>query len=197
MTPRTGTYAKGLAKRAEILAVGLEVVAENGCRRATVREIAARVGLTAAGVVHYFESREELFQEILAARDDRDREIFEDKQPRPIDGYLRLLEHNPRVRGLVQLYAEYSAEAAGWAEHPSRVFFQERFDQLRADLTAVVQAAQADGSIGRDFDVPAVVNLLIAAADGLQVQWMLDHRIDMSAHVDQLWRLLAPRTASE
>jgi AcrR family transcriptional regulator len=69
---RRGAYAKGAVKREEILAVALDVVAKNGCRKATSREIAHRVGLTQPGLMHYFGSREELYQEVLRARDDAD-----------------------------------------------------------------------------------------------------------------------------
>jgi hypothetical protein len=36
-----------------------------------------------------------------------------------------------------------------------------------------------------------VASLLIAAADGLQVQWLLDpDNVDMGERIDQLWRAL-------
>lgn len=190
---RVGTYPKGVAKREEILAVGLDVVAENGCRRTTVREIARRVGLTTTGLLHYFDSREQLFEEILSARDARDQALVDQRQPRPIDGYLRLLTHNTTVPGLVQLFAEYSAEAAGYAKHPSHRFFIDRYARLRRELTQIVRAGIDAGEVDEAIDVETVVNLLLAAADGLQVQWMLDPGIDMAAHVDRLWGLLAPR----
>ena len=64
-----GPYAKGEAKRKEILRVALEVVAEMGCRSASNREIAHRAGLSQAGLAHYFGSREELYMAILRTRE--------------------------------------------------------------------------------------------------------------------------------
>ncbi|WP_282203750.1 TetR/AcrR family transcriptional regulator [Kitasatospora fiedleri] len=64
-----GSYAKGIAKREEILDTALEIVARVGYSRATVRELAQAVGLSQTGLLHYFGSKEQLFVEILRRRD--------------------------------------------------------------------------------------------------------------------------------
>ncbi|MBS1674133.1 MAG: helix-turn-helix transcriptional regulator, partial [Actinobacteria bacterium] len=66
---KRGAYAKGVVKREEILAAALEIVGRLGYRNASVREIADAVGLSPAGLLHYFGTKEELFVEILRARD--------------------------------------------------------------------------------------------------------------------------------
>ena len=60
-----GAYAKGVAKREEILAAALTIIGEQGFRRASVREIAEAVGLSPAGLLHYFGLKEQLFVAIL------------------------------------------------------------------------------------------------------------------------------------
>ena len=67
-----GSYAKGVAKREEILATALEVIAREGYRGASVKVLAEAVGLSQAGLLHYFDSKDELFTEILRKRDDLD-----------------------------------------------------------------------------------------------------------------------------
>lgn len=52
-----GPYAKGLAKREEILEVALAHFAERGYDRASVREVARPVGLTQAGLLHHFRTQ--------------------------------------------------------------------------------------------------------------------------------------------
>src|SRR6187402_3711968 len=69
---RRGSYAKGVAKREEILERALEVIAREGYRGASVKELADAVGLSQAGLLHYFDSKEELFTEILRKRDEVD-----------------------------------------------------------------------------------------------------------------------------
>ncbi|CAH0253819.1 TetR/AcrR family transcriptional regulator [Microbacterium foliorum] len=183
---RRGQYAKGAAKRAEILAVALDVVAELGTRKASNREIAARVGLTQPGLMHYFSTREELFLEVLRARDERDHERFYSPQ-RGFQSFLDVIAHNASVPGLVRLYVEYSAEAT-LEGHPARAFFEERFVWVRALMTEAVRHDQAVELMGPDVDIPYVVDLVIAAADGLQVQWLLDPSIDMADRLARLWQ---------
>ncbi|HET7802283.1 MAG TPA: helix-turn-helix domain-containing protein, partial [Humibacillus xanthopallidus] len=67
---RRGAYAKGVAKREEILDAALAVIARNGYQRTSVRDIAEAVGLSQAGLLHYFSSKEALFAEVLRRRDE-------------------------------------------------------------------------------------------------------------------------------
>ena len=69
---RRGSYAKGVAKREEILERALAVIASEGYRGASVKVLAEAVGLSQAGLLHYFDSKEELFTEIVRKRDEVD-----------------------------------------------------------------------------------------------------------------------------
>ncbi|WP_223839352.1 TetR/AcrR family transcriptional regulator [Nocardiopsis deserti] len=69
---RRGPYAKGVAKRGEILDAALTVIGRDGYSRATVREIADAVGLSQNGLLHHFGSKERLFVEVLRHRDELD-----------------------------------------------------------------------------------------------------------------------------
>ncbi|MFS0853318.1 TetR/AcrR family transcriptional regulator [Microbacterium sp. 179-I 3D4 NHS] len=184
MTGR-GRYAKGVAKREEILQVALEVVAEFGYRKASNREIAERVGLTQPGLTHYFGSREELYIEVLRARDQRD--LGEYYAPDPtFEGFLQIVSHNVSVPGLVRLYVEFSAEAT-IPGHPAREYFTERYDWLRQLLTGMITRAQESGDLGPTLVPTIAVDIIIATADGLQVQWLLDPGVDMVERLSRLW----------
>ena len=54
----------------------------------------------------------------------------------------------------------------------------------------LVRDEQAAGNIDPDLDPDRISNLFLAAADGLQTQWMLDPSIDMADHVAYLWHLV-------
>ena len=60
-----GPYAKGVAKRREILDAALEIVDRHGYSAATVQELAAAVGLSPNGLLHYFGSKASLFAQIV------------------------------------------------------------------------------------------------------------------------------------
>ena len=183
-----GPYAKSAAKREEILAAALEAVAQHGYRRTYISEIAERVGLTQAGLMYYFRTREQLYQEVIRARDEHDRVAFADAPP-GIEGFFAVIEHNQQVPGLVQLYAEFAAEAAH-PDHPSHGFFRERYSYLREALGRDVEQAQARGELRRDLAPAEVADLLMASADGLQIQWLLSRDVDMVARLRQLWASL-------
>jgi AcrR family transcriptional regulator len=186
---RRGSYAKGIAKREEILTAALDVIARNGYRRTSVRELADAVGLSQAGLLHYFSSKEELFQEILRKRDEVDATAFQGLRETPLEGFFAVIRHNSEVPGLVQLYAQVSTEA-GDPEHPAHEFFVQRYEQFRAMFSQLMRDEQAAGRIDTDLDPERLANLFLAAADGLQTQWMLDPSIDMADHVAYLWQLV-------
>jgi len=188
--PEPRRYAKGRAKREEILAVALEVIARNGYRGSSLREIAAAVGLSNAGLLHYFGSKEELFAEVLRARDEKARD--ESRSDEVVTALVDITRRNTRVPGLVHLYSRLSAEAVE-PEHGAHEFFVERYRSLRDSFARELRAAQERGELRADADVDRLARLIIAAADGLQVQWLLDPSSDMAADMEHLLALVRAR----
>ncbi|WP_395244700.1 TetR/AcrR family transcriptional regulator [Agromyces sp. MMS24-K17] len=204
---RRGSYAKGIAKREEILATALDVIARTGYGRASVRELADAVGLSQAGLLHYFSSKEELFAEILRKRDEVDEALIADAVRTasgsadadggmPVEGFMETIRHNAEVPGLVQLYTRLSAEATD-AEHPAHPYFVERYRDLRAIAAENLRERREAGEFVADLDADRAATMLIALADGLQTQWLMDPSIDMAAHIEAFLALLgrpAPAT---
>ena len=200
-TGRRGSYAKGVAKREEILTRALEVIAREGYRGASVKELADAVGLSQAGLLHYFEGKEELFTEILRKRDERDSADMgldaatasPEAAPADLrelrDGYVGIVRHNAEVPGLVQLFARLSVDAAD-PEHPAHRFFVERGETLRGYFAAAIAAGQESGEITDRIDPATLARIFQAVADGLQLQWMQQPDVDMAATIDALFELL-------
>ncbi len=188
MAKPRGRYAKGVAKRQEILTAALDVIAERGCRRATNREIAERVGLSQAGLLHYFSSREEMYVEVLRARDQRDSAEYWTPHA-GIETLLEIMDHNAQVPGLVQLYVEYSAEAS-IPGHPAHAFFVERYDWIAGRLAHGLRNERRAGVLGPGVDIHTAVELLLATADGVQAHWLVDRSIDMAGEVRAVWDLI-------
>lgn len=186
---RPARYAKGLAKREEILNTALEVIARTGYGRTSVRELASAVGLSQAGLLHYFASKEELFAEILLKRDRVDHDRSEPEAGSEIAALASIVRHNAEVPGLVQLYARFSVEATepGHAAHEA---FVRRYAEIRALLSDEITTRQQAGTRSPELDARKVANLLIAVSDGLQTQWLLDPDFDMADHLDYLIDLL-------
>jgi AcrR family transcriptional regulator len=193
--PRPARYAKGLAKREEILTTALEVIARTGYRRTSVRELAAAVGLSQAGLLHYFASKEDLFAEVLLKRDDVDLARAEgDDDASPLAAIVNIVRHNADVPGLVQLSAQYSVEAAD-PDHPGHAAIADRYARIRRLLVDDIDGRTADGRLPADLDAQRVATLLIAVADGLQTQWLIDPDLDMAGHMDYLVSLLGSAPA--
>jgi AcrR family transcriptional regulator len=195
--PEKRGYAKGIAKREEILARALEVFADKGYRKASLREIADSVGLSQAGLLHHFSSKEELFAEVLRKRDEVDSaggELGSDWTG-AFDGLVGIVRHNAEVPGLVQLYATISAEAAD-PEHPGHDYFVSRYAQIVGGLEQYLRSEQEAGRIRAGADPRTLARLAVAVADGMQVQWMLDPSADMADAVEAYWSLIraAPST---
>ena len=194
---RRGPYAKGVAKREEILRTALEVVDRNGMRGTSVRELADAVDLTQAGLLHHFGSKEELFLAILTARDDEDAQRTAGLDI--IDQFLLVIEHNARTPGMVQLFTSLSAAATSDPSHPAHAWFAERFVRFRTLLTDTMRERQASGEMPGDVDVEKLAAVMMAVSDGMQLQWMLDPSTDMAAHVRLVWELAlrsAPRVTA-
>jgi AcrR family transcriptional regulator len=199
---RRGSYAKGVAKREEILTAALEVIAREGYRGASVKELAAAVGLSQAGLLHYFDSKEELFTEILRKRDELDLAHFGTLDATSVDidevraGYLHVVRHNSEVPGVVELFSRLSVEAVD-PQHPAHRFFVERGATLRTIFGDVVRRSQAAGRLTEAIDADTLARIVQAVADGLQLQWMLEPDVDMAGTVDALFRALTGEPAGE
>jgi AcrR family transcriptional regulator len=178
MPPR-GAYAKSAAIRQEILDTALRVVAERGFGNATMQEIADAVGMSKAGVLHHFGSREQLFAEILDRRDDR-------QAVADVEQLFALVDANAEVPGLVALFsAVVGSAAAEGAGNEGRRIVQERYERVVRAITEVVQ--RHPDWTGDVLDATTAARLLVATMDGLQTQWLLGQPVDMTASLRALW----------
>jgi AcrR family transcriptional regulator len=186
-----GPYRKGLERRAQILRTALEVFAEHGERGSSLKEIADRLGMSQAGLLHYFPSREELFVAVLAERDALDTEQTRDSVSGPGEAMARTAEHNAKTPGLVDLFVTLSAAAID-PGHPAHGFFTTRYADLEAAVADGLRQGQAAGSIRRDVNPLQLARLLLAVSDGLQVQWLLNPDVDMAQAITIFNQLCAP-----
>ncbi len=188
-----GPYAKGIAKREEILERALDVIAREGYRKASVKELAEAVGLSQAGLLHYFETKEELFAQILRKRDElalaalgADLAPIEDLR----GACITVAQHNAEVPGLVELFVRL-AVAATDPQHPARPFFLERGWAVRTLFARLLEKQQAAGGITDRLPPETLARILQAVSDGLQLQWLMERDFDMAATMDAVFDLLA------
>ncbi|MGW9585981.1 TetR/AcrR family transcriptional regulator [Microbacterium sp. NPDC055455] len=187
-----GSYAKGVARRQEILDRAIEVFAQRGSDRTSLRAIAEEVGVTHAALKHYFGSLEELLVAVYQESERRgDDEPSADQDETPVEALRRWTESNREVQGLVQLYSTLVATALEQGHPAAREFATSRFARVRADMARRVRHSQEAGRIRADVAPEAVAALVIAASDGLQTQWLLDASAPQDAALALLDQLLA------
>jgi AcrR family transcriptional regulator len=181
---RRGGYAKGRERREAILAAANELFAAQGFRGASLAAIAARVGLSEAGVLHHFPSKEHLLLELLDLRHERDAERIDRmlaEHPGVLATLLALCRDNQRSPGLVRLFTILAAESVD-ADHPAHDWTLERYAELRRGLTERLGEEQRAGRVRADLDPGLVATQILAMFDGLQLQWLLaPDEVDMSA----------------
>ncbi|WP_426323700.1 TetR/AcrR family transcriptional regulator [Microbacterium sp. E-13] len=187
-----GSYAKGVARRQEILDRAIEVFARRGSDRTSLRAIAEEVGVTHAALTHYFGSLEELLVEVYRESERRGG----DGVPVPLDVtptelVRRWSDANHEVQGLVQLYSTLVASALEEGHPAARRFATERFARVRSEIAERVRHNQSAGRIRADVDPVAVAALVVAASDGLQTQWLLDADAPQDAALSLLDQLLS------
>ncbi len=175
-------YAKGRAKKAEILAQAVAIFGESGYRGASLRDIAARCGISHPGLLHHFPTKEALLLAVLEQRDDADRERMSGAGTRGVATLRRtvdLVRVNTERRGIVELFAVVSAEATA-SDHPAHGYFVQRYDQSAEVIARAYREAAEDGQLRDGVDPMTAARQLIAVMDGMQVQWLLsDGAIDM------------------
>lgn len=201
---RRGSYAKGIAKREEILASALGVVARLGYSGASVREIADEVNLSQAGLLHYFGSKEELFVAILDARDAADAAAYLSPAPPGASAgeaydawtrqHLAVTRHNMAVPGLVELFTRLAAEASS-PQHPAHDYFLERSRRLLAATEAMFADAQEAGRVTTAVPSAQLARMLHALSNGLQMQWLVDAQVDMPGAIGAFFDLVAASAA--
>ncbi|MDR1512497.1 MAG: TetR/AcrR family transcriptional regulator [Propionibacteriaceae bacterium] len=185
MTRPRGPYRKSAERRAEILDAALAEYAAADAGGPTLKAVATRLDLAESALLYHFGSREELFWEIVRARDKAD-QFRPDGQPLEEEDFLRLgemISHNASTPGLVRLFLE-QAIAAVSESHPGHDYMRDRYERFAEVLARGLQHAKGLAPERAQW----LARVLVAAADGLQIQWLfnpdLDMRGDLGALVD-------------
>jgi AcrR family transcriptional regulator len=169
--PRAGTEDR----REAVLRAAMTVFGQRGYNKGGLVEVAEQAGMTHAGVLHHFGSKEALLIAMLQYRDGEEAAGVpgraQTEGPAFLGHILDTVAENAGRPGVVQTYTVLSGESVTEG-HPAQSYFRSRLSGLRdkiADVLAEVSGRQADETEVRDG-----ASALIAVMDGLQVQWLLD-----------------------
>lgn len=191
-----GNYAAGKARREQILDAATVHFAANGYHRTTMTSIAADVGISAAGLLHHFPSKQQL---LLALADYRISMLagWAAQSPPDEDGLgfwrttVMLTQRFVSKPGLIELFLLVAFEAAD-PTSPVHELYAKRYEEGVRRSSGHWQRGIERGIFRDDIDCEAFARQGIAVTDGLQLQWALsDGRLDLVAMIrDHHERLL-------
>jgi AcrR family transcriptional regulator len=189
--PARRSYPKGVRRRQQILDSAIALLAQRGVDRASLRTIGEAIGVSHAALRHYFSSRDELLVEAYRTHEARAASDAPAADVTAAGLIAAAAERNRAIPGLVELYATLTTDALQEQHAVTREFVRERFRSLRVSLAARIESGQRAGRVAPDVDPLDAAALVIAASDGLQIQWLLDpDTVDIGRSLSILEQLL-------
>jgi AcrR family transcriptional regulator len=189
------SYPKGVRRRQQILDSAITLLAQRGVDRASLRTVGEAIGVSHTALRHYFSSRDELLVEAYRTHEARAAQDAPAASESAVGLIIEAAERNRSIPGLVELYATLTTDALQEQHAVTREFVRGRFRSLREALAGMIVSGQQAGRIAPGIDPLDAAALVIAASDGLQIQWLLDpDTVDVGRSLSILERLL-PRGA--
>ena len=152
----------------------MQVFGTRGFRGGTLADVADLAGMTQAGVLHHFGSKENLLRAVIDYRDNLD--SSEAHAAYGIDFFRHLVataQLNTTRSGIVQTYVVLSAEAVTDG-NPGGQYFAGRFERLRELVLSQLRQLNPPNDPHSEERLRAAASNIIALMDGLQVQWLLN-----------------------
>ncbi|MGK9220355.1 MULTISPECIES: TetR family transcriptional regulator [unclassified Microbacterium] len=195
MAGRRGPYAKTDRRRAALGAAALELVRQKGHRNFAVAEVAAAAEVSEPTVYYHFPTKEDLLIAALQRHDEENMRAHG-------SAYGAIAEMGGRAAAGVERthYARLYNELAGAAadpSHPANAFFRGRWARSITTVSLDIERLQALGRVSPGVDAPQAARLLLAAWEGLQLQWMQGPPFDIRAAVEAHIRIVLGERALE
>ncbi|ULE35768.1 TetR/AcrR family transcriptional regulator [Mycobacterium sp. IDR2000157661] len=195
--PYATLLAKGEDRRQRILFVAERLLARNGWRNTSLAQIAKEAGVTPAGLLHHFESKEQLLNAVLDARD-ADDEIHADYLAGDLITELsRVPERFDRAPELIGTFVVLLVENIA-PDAPLHDRLHKRYRDAVDIITAIIKRGQAGGKYRADLDAAGKAVEILAFISGMETLWLLDRSIPLAAvfkgYAESLAQDLAPRS---
>ena len=179
-----------MRRRQQILDSVIALLAQRGVDRASLRTVGEAIGVSHTALRHYFSSRDELLVEAYRTHEARAAGDGPPADDSAVGVIIEAAERNRSIPGLVELYATLTTDALQEQHALTREFVRDRFRSLRADAGRADRRA-AGGALAAGIDPMDAAALVIAASDGLQIQWLLDpDAVDVGRSLAMFDRLL-------
>jgi AcrR family transcriptional regulator len=194
MPPKKGSAnRRGAARREEILDAAVELFATRGYRGSGILELADRVGMSHAGILHHFGTKENLLRAVVARRD----AVQDENISGLVERGVVSARPTPREPGtyveptiLTRLVTVLRTENLDPGD-PLHDYFVDRQRYVHQLAVAELRAAQERGEIRADVDLDTTAFEILAFTTGIETMWLLDpDAIDIQRVTTTFWQTL-------
>jgi len=192
--PYATLLAKGEDRRQRILSVAQRLLTQNGWRSTTLAQIAKEAGVSAPGLLHHFESKEQLLHAVLQARD-ADDDANADLTGDIIAQVGGVSDRFRRAPDLIGTFIVLMIENLD----PDAPLHDRLLSRYRSALDVIsegIRRGQRAGQYRTDLDPVVKAVEIVAFINGMETSWLLDPSIPLTEvfreYASSLARQLAP-----
>lgn len=176
--PYESLLAKGEDRRQRILSVAEKLLARNGWRNTSLAQIAREAGVTPAGLLHHFESKEQLLNAVLDIRD-HDDDTHADRSGDLAHEIKRVADRFVRAPELVGTFTVLLVENIQ-PDAPLHDRLLKRQQAARNIVTDIITRGQLEGRYRSDFDAATKAVEILAFINGMETSWLLDPSLPLT-----------------
>ncbi|GAA5065215.1 TetR/AcrR family transcriptional regulator [Nocardia callitridis] len=176
--PYDTLLAKGEDRKQRILAVAQRLLTRNGWRNTTLALIAKEAGVSPAGLLHHFQSKEQLLHAVLDARD-ADDDAQADRTGDMIEQIRKVADRIQSSPELVGTFTVLLVENL----LPDAPLHDRLLDRWKVAVSIVADAIRQNQESGRfraDIDPEVRAVEIVGFINGMEISWLLDRSIPLT-----------------
>lgn len=176
--PYNTLLAKGEDRKQRILEVAQRLLTCNGWRNTTLAQIAGEAGVSPAGLLHHFESKEQLLHAVLDARD-ADDDAHANRAGDLISEIARVPERFERTPELMGAFTVLLVENL-LPDAPLHDRLLTRYRDALGIVAELIRRGQETGRYRTDLDPAVKAMEIVAFVNGMETTWLLDPSIPLT-----------------
>lgn len=186
--------ARARRTRKAIIEAALRRFGAEGYRSATIAAIAADAGMTDAGLLYHFPTKEDLLFAVMRTADaELQSTVAERSKLGGLEYFRAMRDWGALMERDASMTALHTILSAEHLLDDSRVnaYFRDRYDNAIAFTTSALEDAKQRGELRDGVDIEAEARNLLAVMDGARLQYFFtDGRVSMAEmihhHIDQM-----------
>jgi AcrR family transcriptional regulator len=192
--PYDTLLAKGEDRKQRILEVAQRLLTRNGWRNTTLAQIAREAGVSPAGLLHHFQSKEQLLHAVVDIRD-ADDDAHADRAGDLIAEIARVPERFDRTPEMMGAFTVLLVENL-LPDAPLHDRLLKRYQDAIEIVAELIRQGQAAGRYRADMDPTVKAVEILAFINGMETTWLLDPSIPLTevfkGYAESLARDFAP-----